>query len=177
MFHTYISSVYSKCFIYFKRTLHSNVSCFRGMFRESWEHSPSATDRGSEPGAGCQGVWRVWVLQTMACSSSSRLLSPARSKREERGCWEGAWAQRQGWGELHERLDTCTHPNVWALATSIKDPMVPWMLFPFFLVISSLNIAPIGSLDPNGISECLKHLNTHVNHVSFQSSKSQTNMA
>jgi hypothetical protein len=41
MFHTYVASVCSKYFICFKLMLHSSVSCysvscFRGMFRESW---------------------------------------------------------------------------------------------------------------------------------------------
>jgi hypothetical protein len=44
MFHTHVSSVYSKCFICFRRMLHPSVSYFR--HRESW-----GMDRASGDGA------------------------------------------------------------------------------------------------------------------------------
>jgi hypothetical protein len=47
MFHTHVASVRSKCFICFRRMLHSSVSCCIGLFRESWGHGPSARGRGA----------------------------------------------------------------------------------------------------------------------------------
>jgi hypothetical protein len=37
MFHIYVASVCSKCFIYFRLMLQSSVSYFNGMSRESWD--------------------------------------------------------------------------------------------------------------------------------------------
>jgi hypothetical protein len=57
----YVSYTCFKCcsnyFICFKRMLHSNVLCFRGVFRESWGTAQAPGDRASEPGVGGQGVW------------------------------------------------------------------------------------------------------------------------
>jgi hypothetical protein len=48
-----------------------------------------------EPGAGGRDAWVQW---TGTCSSSSRLPSPARVEREERGHWGGAAGTATGAG-------------------------------------------------------------------------------
>jgi hypothetical protein len=79
--YTHVSSVCTKCFIGFRCMLHSSVSCFRGVFRESWATAWAPRDRARRAGCRCQGAWCAWVLRTMMCSSSSRLLGPAHPER------------------------------------------------------------------------------------------------
>ena len=55
-FHTYVASVFSICFFYFRRMLHSSVSCCTSfiLFGESWG---AGTENGhSELGAGGRGA-------------------------------------------------------------------------------------------------------------------------
>jgi hypothetical protein len=61
MFHGYVASVYSKCFIWFRFMLHSSVSCgkcfvFQRYAQRVMGHGPSA--RGSEwgPAHGAHGA-------------------------------------------------------------------------------------------------------------------------
>jgi hypothetical protein len=84
-------------FIYFKRMLHSNVSCFRGVFRVMGHDlgigGSGTTSQVSAVGAcGTTGSCRPGVLILI----SARV--PAARKEKERGRWKKPQAQRQGQG-------------------------------------------------------------------------------
>jgi hypothetical protein len=50
----------------------ASVSCFRGMFRESWRHDPDARGRGTASRGPVDGARPA----DRACSSSSGVLGP-----------------------------------------------------------------------------------------------------
>jgi hypothetical protein len=72
MFHTYVASLCSKCFICFRRMLYSIVLYFRGMSKESWVMAQM-------PGADKWGV-----LGSCRQGELVLILGPARAEREER---------------------------------------------------------------------------------------------
>jgi len=117
MLHTYF-----KYFICFRRMLYS-VSCFRGVFRESW----APRDRAQR--AGCR---RSWCMARLGPAGDVLVLvwlpDPVRMEREKRGRWEGVmWAQRQGRVCVRRQTevgyaDACVRLDVRALAT----PFIFW---------------------------------------------------
>ena len=140
MFYTYVSSVYSKCFICFRRMLHSSVSSFRVVFRESWGHGPSAEGWGvasrvpadgacwgpavgvrGAPGSCGQGHARPhlgsWVSPTWREGSGVAGKEP-RAQRQGRGV-HARRCEADG-ARLRWCPDACVCPDIRTLATSIK---------------------------------------------------------
>jgi hypothetical protein len=87
MFHTYVASICSKCFICFTHMLHSSVSCFRGIFRESWGHGPGVGGRGTtrrgpaDEAHDAPGILRAWHARPHPSSQ----VPLARRERRVRG--------------------------------------------------------------------------------------------
>jgi hypothetical protein len=87
MFHIYVASVCSKCFICFRLMLHSSISCckcfvFQRYVQRVMGAQPGRSGKGrGELGVGRWGARHACGPADGACSSSSRLPGPARAER------------------------------------------------------------------------------------------------
>jgi hypothetical protein len=176
----------------------ANVSCFGGMFRESWGHGPDAGRRSTSsegPTDGSHGA--PGVLQTGCVSPrlGSQVLPSQREKGVRRKEWWtqprcACWARQGRWGtdvHVQHRYNTAAggrarHQHAWGVWTCSSAPDVQALVSPLCETPPACPIPPLrnsalcralSAIPPSALPDPRVVLRLHVDRNGTQSCDDQ----